>query len=399
MKIAVASSGLGHVTRGIEAWASDLAATLATRGENVALYMGGMGPRAWYEHAVPCWRRDDGRTARLLRWLPKRGSWRLGLATGYGIEQVTFALNLLGRLRRGRFDVLHVQDPQLAAIARRARRLGLVRARTILAHGTEETPAFLARFPFVQHLAPWHLEQARAAGVWRPTWTAIPNFIDTDRFRPGRSDLLRDELGIPPGDLVVLTVAAIKRHHKRIDHLLTEWARVVDHAPGNTAWLVVAGGREAETDALVAQGRARFGDRVRFLVGFPRSRMPDLYRAADAFVLCSLLEMMPIALIEAAASGLPCLVHDHPVLRWVVGPGGEAIDMRAPGTLAAALARLLGDPGRRIELGAGGRSHCVESFGRDRVVDQILAYYRRVVAPASTPADAGMNPAETEPLR
>jgi glycosyltransferase involved in cell wall biosynthesis len=382
VKIAIASSGLGHVARGIESWAADLGAALAARGEDVTLFLGGEPSGGWYERAVPCWRRSSEATARLLRWLPSRGSWRLGLGSGYGVEQTTFALNLLGRLRRGRYDVLHVQDPQVALIARRAQRLGLVRARTILAHGTEESLAFLSRFPYLQHLAPWHLEQARAAGVWRPTWTAIPNFIDTERFRPGPGAEVRAELGIPTGGLVVLTAAAIKRHHKRVDYLIEEWARLLGGQPDLPAWLVVAGGREAETDALVEAGRARLGDRVRFLVGFPRSRMPELYRAADAFVLCSLVEMMPIALIEAAASGLPCLVHDQPVLRWVAGAGGVAIDMEAPGALAGALAGLLNEPSRRRRLGQEGRRHCVDAFSRDRVVDQILDYYRRVHRPA-----------------
>jgi glycosyltransferase involved in cell wall biosynthesis len=144
-------------------------------------------------------------------------------------------------------------------------------------------------------------------------------------------------------------------------------------------WLVVAGGWEKDTDELVAEGKQLLGDRVRFLVRFPRERMPELYRAADLFVLCSLKEMMPIALLEAAASGLPCLVHKHPVMEWMIGPGGVAIDMTAGGALAAAMGSLLGDPARRRALGESARSHCIEHFGRDRVVDQILAYYEFVM--------------------
>ena len=67
-----------------------------------------------------------------------------------------------------------------------ARRLGLVRTRTILAHGTEEPLSFQRQITYLQHLAPWHREEARAAGAWKPTWTVIPNFIDTDVFHPGR---------------------------------------------------------------------------------------------------------------------------------------------------------------------------------------------------------------------
>jgi hypothetical protein len=46
---------------------------------------------------------------------------------------------------------------------RRFRRLGLVRTKEILAHGTEETAEFLAKFDYVQHLAPWHLSEALKA--------------------------------------------------------------------------------------------------------------------------------------------------------------------------------------------------------------------------------------------
>src|SRR5207244_3306042 len=148
-------------------------------------------------------------TNRLLRWLPRRGLWRLGLGDGYGVEQTTFALGLLRHLRRERIDLLHVQDPQVALIVQRARQLGWVRTRTILAHGTEEPLSYQRKITYLQHLAPWHVEEARAAGVWKPTWTAIPNFIDTDLFYPGRGEVLRAELGIPPEALVVLTVAAI----------------------------------------------------------------------------------------------------------------------------------------------------------------------------------------------
>jgi glycosyltransferase involved in cell wall biosynthesis len=328
---------------------------------------------------VPCLRRESDGTRRLLKLLPRRASWRLGLGSPYDIEQTTFALRLLPVLRRHRIDVLHVQDPLVALIAQRARRLGLVRTRTVLAHGTEEPIAFLRRIEFLQHLAPWHLEQTRDAGAWKPTWTAIPNFIDTDRFAPGREDVLRAELGIPADGLVVLTAAAIKRHHKRIDHLLAEFARLQEAAPQLPVWLVVSGGWEAETDELIELGKRTLGDRVRFLVRFPRERMPELYRTADVFALASLFEMMPISLIEATASGLPCVVHDHPIPEWMTGPGGVRVDMAAAGELASALNALLTDPARRVATGAAARDHCLANFSRDRVVDAILAYYRRVV--------------------
>lgn len=378
-RIVIASSGLGHVARGIEAWADDLAAALHARGEDVTLCQGGGVAGHSYAQVIPCFKRESAATRRLLRLLPRRFTWRLGLGSPYDIEQLTFAAGLIRYLRRSRADILHVQDPLVALLAQRACRFGLIRARTILAHGTEESLDFLRRIEFLQHLAPWHLEQARAAGVERAAWTAIPNFIDTDQFAPGRSDALREELGIPTDALVVLSAAAIKRHHKRVDHLIGEFAALRAAAPDLPAWLVVAGGWERDTDALIAEGRRVLGDRVRFLVRFPRTRMPDLYRAADVFCLGSLLEMMPIALLEATGSGLPCVTHVHPVMRWMTGPGGAAIDMSVPGELARTLARLLQDSEERGRLAAAAREHCVRHFGRDAVVDAIRSYYTSIL--------------------
>jgi glycosyltransferase involved in cell wall biosynthesis len=294
----------------------------------------------------------------------------------YGVEQLTFAASLLRQLRRTRADVLHVQDPQIALIAQRAARLGLIRAAVILGHGTNESADFIKKITYLQHLSPWQLDEWRRAGTYRPTWRAIPNFVDVEAFRPGRCPELRAELAIPADALVILAVAAVKRDHKRIDHLLAEFARLRSNAPELPVWLVIAGGRESDSDELVRLGRSTLGDRVRFLLQFPRHRMPDLYRAADQFVMTSLREMMPIALIEAIASGLPCLVHEHPVLQWIVGDGGRTVDMATPGRLAAGLRQMASAVQERELLGAAGRARAVDMFGQDRVVSRVADYYQ-----------------------
>ncbi|MEX2027011.1 MAG: glycosyltransferase family 4 protein [Pirellulaceae bacterium] len=379
LKIAIASSGLGHVARGIEAWASDLGQALAARGASIVLCKGAGKCDAAFERIVPCWTRESPRTRRTLARLPRFLGWRLGLGSGYGIEQTTFAWNLIRTLRREQIDILHVQDPQVALLMQRARAMGLIRTRTILAHGTEESLAFQRRITYLQHLAPWHLEESRSAGVWKPTWTAIPNFVDTEQFAPGTAAPLRRELGIPNDAMLVLTAAAIKKHHKRIDYLIHEFAALRSQHPELPVWLMIAGGWESDTDGLMAMGKELLADRVRFLVRFPRARMPELYRSADLFVLTSLKEMMPIALLEATASGLPCVVHEHPILQWMIGPGGIAGDLSRDGSLAAAVERLIRDEPARRDLGRLARKHCLENFGKDRVVEQILAYYDRVL--------------------
>ena len=223
MRICIASSGLGHITRGIESWADDLGHALNKRGMNVTLCKGGGTSDAEFEHVLPCLTRYSRANARVMRLTP-RAMWRVGLTSCYDLEQLTFLPPLLRHLRRHRSQILHVQDPLLALWVQRANRMGIVPTRVILNHGTNESPEFLRKIIYLQHGAPVHLDAARAAGCYRPTWCAIPNFIDIKTFRPGRCDAMREELGIPRAATLVLCVAAIKREHKRIDHLIREFA-------------------------------------------------------------------------------------------------------------------------------------------------------------------------------
>jgi 1,2-diacylglycerol 3-alpha-glucosyltransferase len=103
--------------------------------------------------------------------------------------------------------------------------------------------------------------------------------------------------------------------------------------------------------------------------------MPELYRTADLFVLASLFEMMPIALIEAAASGLPCITHDHPIMRWMTGAGGVQLDMSLTNGLTNTLGELLNLPSQVSQFGHNARRHCQLHFSRDAIVTQVLRLY------------------------
>lgn len=376
MRIAIASSGLGYILRGIEAWAQDTARALHRAGRQVTLFQGGgaSGPEPWRQ-SLGSRSRLDSSTRAWQRVFARLGGWRYGLGSTYNIEQTAFTVKLWRRIRRD-YDIVHVQDPQVALWMDLLHRKSWSRPKAILGHGTEEPQAFLDRLSYLQHLTPWDLET-------RPTPPgqmafAVPNFVDTCRFHPGDKAAARQAFDLPPDAWIVLSAAAVKRHHKRVDYLIEEFAQFrAAHRPG--ALLVVAGARESQTDEVIEHGRRLLGDAVRFLVNSPRDRMPELYRSSDVFALASLYEMMPIALLEALASGLPVACNDTPILRWMAGPAGEPSDLSQPGAMAGQLARL-SEPAAASARSAAARSHAEQNFSEPAVVGKMLAMYEAVLA-------------------
>lgn len=375
-RVAIASSGLGHIHRGIETWAADTARALRRAGQDVVLFQGA-GPVAEpWQQVVPCLRRFDPAAERWVRRLKRLGGWRCGFGFGYQAEQTTFALRLWPRVRRD-FDILHVQDSWLALLMDRLHRAGLSRPRVILAHGTEEPARDLRRYSCLQHLAPCYVTDWEEHRPARQAVFAIPNFVDVQWFRPGDRRLARREWGLPEDHLIVLCVAAIKKAHKRVDYLVHEFARFAHSCP-QPATLVVAGAREQETDEVVALGRERLGDRVRFLEGVRREKMPGLFQAADLFALASLHEMMPIAVLEALASGLPIACSNTPTLQWMAGPAGRLSDISQEGGLAAQLEQLAA-PRQREAFARAARAHAERTFSEPVVVSQVLEMYQAVM--------------------
>ncbi len=394
MRIAIASSGLGHVARGVETWALDTAQALSEAGENVTLFAAGDVGKKYDCVVVPCLRRFD-RMALMLAKLTPGFMWRWGLKTNYGWEQLLFWLRLFPKLKKGKYDILHVQDPMLAYWCRKFRKLGLIKTKEILAHGTEEPAEWLAQFEYVQHLAPEHYRKSEVGGRksvcpsqlkerrgkvgGRRYWTMMPNFVDTDIFCPRnikKSDL-RSELNIAEDVLVIGTAATVKRPHKRIDYLIREFSVFVGDADKDIV-LLIAGAKVPHSDELVALAEKLAPGRIKFCFNVPREKMPDMYRTFDVFVLASVFEMMPIAVLEALSSGLPVICNDTPVLSWMIGDGGKCINMAEDGQLAEYLYNI--DKDWIKSHGKMAREHAVKMFSKEVVVKQYVEYYKEILS-------------------
>jgi 1,2-diacylglycerol 3-alpha-glucosyltransferase len=362
------------VHRGIETWAEETAAALHRRGVSVRLFGGAPGPKLL--EPLPCMKRFSGAARAVARIFRQLGGWRYGFGSAYEVEQTTFAFFLWLQIRR-EYDIVHVQDPTIGKFLNHLHRLGVSRPRVILANGTGEEVGALSRFGAIQELSPDAANRWTKPNANRPAVFCIPNFIDLRTFSAGDRAEARRRLDLPVDAFVVLCCAAIRRFHKRIDYLIREFAAFAEGYADATS-LVICGGRESDTDEVIVFGRELLGERVRFLIDLPRSEMPQVYRAADLFVLSSLFETFGLVLLEAMATDLPVICNDTPTFRYVVGPAGLFADISEEGGLTRAL-QTMAEPGLRRPLAQAARGHVEANFS-ERVVDQLLDMYDRVAA-------------------
>jgi glycosyltransferase involved in cell wall biosynthesis len=204
----------------------------------------------------------------------------------------------------------------------------------------------------------------------------IANGVDTARFRPASADErleLRRALGLPAGPLVVY--AGRLEQVKGVDLLLRAWPAVA----GGAHLCIVGDGDDRE--ALQAQAAGLRGVRFHGAV----TDVAPLLRAADACVLPSRGEGLPVALLEAMSTGLPVVATAVGGVPEAVENGrtGLLVPPEDPGALAEALRRALGPAG--TALGQAARARVLESYSIDAVACRVLDLYSMVLREQAQP--------------
>lgn len=105
----------------------------------------------------------------------------------------------------------------------------------------------------------------------------------------------------------------------------------------------------------------------------------------------SYLESYPTKLFEYMAAGLPVIASDFPLWREIVhGAGcGLLVDPHDPGSIAAAIDRLLDDPAEAEAMGLRGQQAIIEQYSWETERGHLLDLYTRLVGrPKATESDA-----------
>lgn len=197
----------------------------------------------------------------------------------------------------------------------------------------------------------------------------MANGVDTAQFRPNPEvrSAKRKELGLDQA-FIWLAIGRLTEA-KDYPNLLHAFAKVAAQEP--TARLLVAGKGELEEELKQLQTQLGLGQAVQFLG--PRSDVPALMNAADAYVMSSAWEGMPMVLLESAANALPIVTTDVGGNREVVEDGktGYLVPAKNADALAQAMTRLMQlSPEARTQMGLAGRRFIEQHYDLEGVVDR-----------------------------
>jgi N-acetyl-alpha-D-glucosaminyl L-malate synthase BshA len=208
-------------------------------------------------------------------------------------------------------------------------------------------------------------------GIVRPI-EVIPNFIDTDRFRPRRKRA--GMLG--PRDVPVLMHASNFRPVKNIENLIRIFARVREQEHCRLV-LIGDGPEKSRAEDLCRE----LGVHRHALFLGNQDIMEELLPMADVFLLPSLQESFGLVALEAMSVSVPVVASNVGGLPEVV-PDGEAGFLHDPDdieAMAASVVRLLRDNELREKMGRRGRRIVCRQYCAQDVVQRYQDVYEGVV--------------------
>lgn len=191
---------------------------------------------------------------------------------------------------------------------------------------------------------------------------------------------IRHELGIADGVILFVAIGNMKPE-KGYEHLVDAAHQLCLDAAGSPFVIAIAGEATDRPyrDRLETQiARLRLESVVR-LLGH-RSDTTALYSAADAFVLSSRSEGLPMVLLEAMSAGLPVVATAVGGIPTVLkGSGaGLLVEPGRPGALAEGMGRLLRDSTLRKDLGRRAANIARKDYSAAAMAGRYLDLYRRV---------------------
>lgn len=197
--------------------------------------------------------------------------------------------------------------------------------------------------------------------------------LDGEARRQARQQV-RQQYGIRENETLFITVAGLRRMKNHLDFL-----RTIAQLPRDAGFRFLFLG-EGPLKSAIEENVDRLGLGETVILAGMRHDVGTVLAGADVFVLPSIIEGQPNAILEAMAAGLPLIATD-------VGGNSEAVEHERQGliipfsdrpAMVEALVRLGTDAGERARMGRQGPSRVEAMFTADRMVSSFVALYEEL---------------------
>lgn len=221
--------------------------------------------------------------------------------------------NALKELSRG-YDVVHVHaNSATSVIELLAAKMARVPKRIHHNHTSKTAHPILNKFlhPIFTHLYTDAIACSNAAGEWlfgKENYIVLPNAIDVDKFKYNQElrVKIRKEFGIRDDEFVVGHIGKFM-DAKNHEFLIKVFAKYHSTHPKSKLLLVGDGAWRPKIEDWVAESGC--SDSI-ILAGL-RSDIQAMVQAFDIFVFPSIYEGLPLTVLEAQSSGLPCVISSN----------------------------------------------------------------------------------------
>lgn len=212
--------------------------------------------------------------------------------------------------------------------------------------------------------------------------------VQMDRIPAGKMIVVPNCVDIPPAvarraDAGAVVLGTVGRFVPAKDYatLLRAAKPVLESNNAAELWLVGDGPEKEDLERLTEDLGIR--DRVLF-TGWQPDVSKYLSRMT-VFVLSSITEGIPVAMLEAMVAGIPVVATRVGGIPEVIehGKNGLLVDPRRPEELAQAVMQLLRDEGLRTRLGDQGRQHIVDNYSTGTICDEYTRLFERLLEKSS----------------
>lgn len=304
-------------------------------------------------------------------------------------------LTLTGWLRQGRFDIVQTWMYHADLIGGVAAKLAGNLPVVWGIHHTDLKPASTKRSTLlvaktcalisrmlpdaIVSVSQKGIESHIGIGYCKAKMQRIPNGFDLEVFKPDSvaRAYMRKEFGLGEEDQVV---GIVGRFHPIKDFAtFVKAAGIVSSYVASVRFVLCGEGLQWENDELASWIRAAGITDKCYLLG-KRDKVHQIMSALDIFVSSSRSESFPLAVGEAMACGVPCVVTDVGDSELIIGNTGLAVQAQDPGLLAEAIIAILSrSREERQRLGAAARKRIRDNFSLPVIARQYEELYRSLL--------------------